>query len=121
MAVVEPEILIGRRAFPKAQELLAGNALGPSQTFSLGTGWHGTDTHPETGAFALVDTDSGNDELIGEILHVSLVVGDKVRGVYVYCLGSASLPTPLSLTRRAFGALGLLTLESLTCTVEVVE
>ena len=86
----------------------------------MDAGWHDTQTHPETGAFALVRTGAGLDDLVGEILRVTSAA-PSARSVYVYCLGSAGVPTDLSLTRRGFAALGLLSLESLACLVEVVE
>lgn len=112
---VEPEVMLGRRAFPMAQQLLAGSV--ESQLPQLvETGWHDTSVHPETGAFALVRQGAGLDDLIGEILRVQA----QDRTAYVYCLGSADVPTDLSLARRAFLALGLLALESLGTSVAVV-
>lgn len=113
--LVEPEIMWGRRAFPQAQQLLAG-AIDHSLPGVVATGWHDTSVQAEMGAFAVVRGGAGLDDLIGEIL----LVEAQNRGVYVYCLGSADVPTDLSLARRAFFALGLLALESLDATVSVI-
>lgn len=113
--VTEPEILIGRRAFPMTQQLFAG--VGRRLPEQVDIGWYGTETHPEAGAFALVRDGWGLDELIGEILRVTV----GTRAVFVYVVGARGVPTDIALSRRAFLALGRLSHESLTMTVEVVE
>jgi hypothetical protein len=103
------------RAFPKAQELLAGVPLR-----SLGlieVGWHDTQTHPSAGSFALVADGGGLDELIGKVLRVSA----DGREVFALVAGARSLPVVISLARRAFAGLGLLALESSDALVEVIE
>lgn len=115
---VEPEVAAGRRAFPQAQELLAGSPLG--NTVLLQVGWHDTGLHEETGAFALVRDGAGLDDLIGEIVRVSYLD----RHVFVYVLQAVPLPdvTPdVTLVRRAFMAIGRLSLEVVTAAVVVVE
>lgn len=104
--IIEEEIAIGRRAFPETQRLLDGPVL--QQAANLQTcGWHGTLTHPEDGAFALVSLD--RTEWRGETVRVT--AGD--RSVLVYVIGSRDLPVDISLTRRAFMALAPLYRESL--------
>lgn len=115
MAVlVEPEVGMGRRAFPKAQELLAGVPLRqlPSR---VDVTWHGTETDEETGSFAVVSLD-GDPDLIGEVLRVS----SGGRSVYVYVLGARAIEAPLSLTRRAFLSIARLSRESVPALVEVI-
>lgn len=113
---VEQEVLNAHRAFPEAQVLLAGepaNAL-PSE---IAIGWHDTSTHPEVGAFAVIGQDSGLDDWIGEVLLVTA----NSRACYVYVMGSADVPAPLSLARRAFASLAALSIESLQSLVQVVQ
>lgn len=111
----EPEFLVAQRAFPMAQELLAGVALRTLGRVEVG--WHDTRVHPSVGAFAVV-ADNGNlTDLIGEILRVSR----GTREVFVYCVGARAVPVRLSLARRAFFGLGLLAHETLPCVVEVVS
>lgn len=112
---IEPEINAGRRAFPMAQQLFAGSPAGEAQ--ALECGWYDTSVHPESGAFALVQTGAGLDDLIGEIVQV-------INGSYsvlVYVLQDASIPTPFGLYRRAWAAIANLGLESLVCEVVPVE
>lgn len=115
-AQVEPEILNGRRAFSVAQELLAGQPLSVLPT-EIQIGWHDTAASPEVGAFALIGIESGLDDWIGEVL----LVQTNGRGCFVYVLGTADVPTPLSLARRAFCSLGVLSTESLDALVAVIE
>lgn len=116
VVIDEPEILTGRRAFPKAQQLLAGVPLRrlPER---VNVGWYGTETHPEAGSFAVVRDGAGLDDLIGEVLRVAV----GARSVFVYVVGARGVPTDLALARRPFLALGLLSQESLPAVVEVVE
>lgn len=112
----EPEVLNARRAFSTAQGLLAGEPLTRLPT-ELDIGWYDTQTHPEVGSFALVGIDSGLDDWIGEILLVTA----NARACYVYVIGSADLPVGLSLARRAFCALAVLSVEELPSLVQVVQ
>lgn len=117
----EEEILIARRAFPDSQRLLDGAILREAFT-RLGVGWHATAVHPERGAFAVVQRGAGLEDLIGEVLRVSLPGSPSAaqRSVVVYCVGSALVSSPLSLYRRAFLGLAVLSAEELTCRVDVV-
>jgi hypothetical protein len=113
----EPEMLNGRRAFPKAQQLLAGVPL-RRLPGTVAVGWHDGATHAEQGAFAVVGTGAGLDDLIGEVVRVSA----GAREVFVYVVAARPVPVALSLWRRAFfPSLGLLAVESKQCIVEVVE
>lgn len=114
--MIEPEIADGRRAFATAQTLLGGAVRSRVGSF-VDVCWHGSARHPETGSFALVSLDSGLDDLIGEVLKVT---GPSGRSVYAYVLGSRDVPHPLSLTRRTFLGMELLSKQPVTCTVEVV-
>ena len=113
-ALAGHELLASRRAFPEAQHLLAGAAQ--ERLIDLvAFGWHGTDVSDESGAVAVARLGGPYEELVGEILRV--VAG--ARSVYVYCWETAEVPTDLSLTRRAFAALGGLYLETLDAYVEI--
>lgn len=113
---VEQEVLNGRRAFLDAQSLLAGEPLTTIPT-EVQAGWHDTSTHPETGSFAVVGNESGLEDWIGEIL----LVQANGRGCYVYVMGSADVPVSLSLARRAFCALAVLSVESIDALVQVIR
>lgn len=110
----DPDRMAGRRSWAAAQRRYAGQVLEAVGVVDIG--WHDTATHPETGAFALVAGSAGLDRLFGEILRVR--VGR--REAFVYVLGAGAVPTPISLSRRAFFSLGLLSEETLSATVEVV-
>lgn len=109
------DLLAARRAFPVAQQLLAGEPL-RELPGTIDVGWHDTETHSETGAFAIVSTGAGLDVLLGEILCVR--VGE--REAFVYVVAARASPTAISLSRRAFLHLGLLALESVSADVAVV-
>lgn len=115
MSVTEPEIAHGLRAWADSQVLLGGE---PSEQVpaSVLAGWHDTSVSPHAGAFALVGLESELEDWIGEVLRVQIAG----RTAYVYVLGSADVPTPLSLSRRAFAALAPLYVESRQAQVWVV-
>jgi hypothetical protein len=113
--LVEPEVLIARRALLDAQTLLAGEPLAVAPT-EVEVGWHDTSTHPETGCFAVVGLDSGLDDWVGEVVLVSA----NGRGCFVYVIASADVPTPVSLARRAFASLAVLSTESMLALLQVI-
>lgn len=115
-AIVEPEITAGRRAFPMAESLLEDVPLSVAAV-NMATGWHDTAISDEQGAFAVVRDGADLDDLIGEVLQITY----KTRTIYVYCLGSAGVVADLSLARRAFLSLALLTEEAIGARVAVVQ
>lgn len=116
MAAAEPELMWAQRAFPMAQQILGGLGAPVRRLPGLvDVGWHGTEREPTRGATAVVGL-GGDQELVGEVLKV----GRGRRVVFVYVLGVRAVPTPYSISRRAFLGLGLLAMESLSCVVEVV-
>lgn len=117
MAAPDQTLLDSRRAFAMAQQLLAGQ-IDDAGAVTLDVGWHETTVDPELGAVAVVQDGAGLDDWIGETLRVTSQVHTD-RSIFVYVLGSRGVPTGLSLSRRAFLALGLLSLSSLTCSIEV--
>lgn len=116
MAEPEPELLTIRRAFPEAQLALAGVPL--DRVFAGPVGWHGTSVHPELGsAHAVVRSFSDLDELIGEVLRITVPGRPPI---FVYVVGARDVPWQVSVSRRAFMALGLLSAESVEAIVETV-
>lgn len=111
----EPEVLAARRAFPKAQELLAGGARRRISSL-VEVGWHDIAAHPERGAFALVRRTGPYEELVGEIL--MLTYEDRPT-IFVYCVNTADVPQDITVYRRAFIALARPARTSIPCTVEV--
>lgn len=117
MTTVEPEILIGRRAWNKSQQLL--NVGGPVLfARNEAVGWYGDSVDENVGAFAMVRTESALTDLVGEVLQIK-------RGrvaVYVYCVGeSDALIEDLAVSRRAFMPLGLLSLDNVTADISVMR
>lgn len=115
MAVVEQELLDSRRAWPQAQAIFAGTPLRRLAS-RVEVGWHGNDVDSETGACAVVRDGAGLDDLIGEVIRVSI----DSREAFVWVRGSRGVPHDISLTRRAMLSLGLLTHESIACVIEVI-
>lgn len=113
--VVEPEVLNGRRAFAKAQALLAGEPIKKLPS-NITIGWHDTATHPESGCFAVVGMNAGRDDWIGEVV----LVEANGRACYVYVMASADVPVELSLARRAFASLSALSAESVEALARVI-
>lgn len=115
MAVPEQELLDSRRAFPMAQSLL-GDV--PSRRLSglVTVGWHANDVHPEAGSVAVVGRLSPLAGLVGDIVRVTV----GTRQVFVFVLGARDVPVDLSLARRPFSVLALLTTTSVSAIVEVV-
>lgn len=109
-------VMIGRRAYPTAQVLLSGVPLYKIPRF-VDVGWYDTRIHPETGAFAVIREDGPLEELAGEVLRVTC----GRRSTFVYCAGSADVPTDLALYRRAYLDLMLLSREAVPCIVEVIR
>lgn len=116
--ILEPEVALGRRAFPEAQRLLVTQPLRLATDLKT-CGWHGTNVHPEDGAFALVRSgpEGFQDEYVGEVLR--LTVGS--RSCIAYVLAARDLPWDVSLTRRAFMALAPLFTSQLLIRAEVLS
>lgn len=119
VAQTMPELMIARRAMPVAQELLAGAVLREA-AIGAKVGWHDTTVCAETGAIAIVPSEGDLVDLVGEVIVVKYPTPSEIRGVYAYVLGRAPLVDDLSLSRRAFLELGLLSSEFLECSIEVI-
>lgn len=111
---VEEEIAWAARAFPRAQQLLEGAKLRDVPDLTV-AGWHGTSVDPYEGAFAVVT--QARSSLVGDVLRVT--AGN--RSCLVYVVGVRNVPSPLSLARRAFLSLGILSLDTIRIVVEVID
>lgn len=112
--MIEPEVMDGRRAFPETQRLFAGEALEGAPALRR-VGWHGTQTHTEDGAFAVVPP--ALDRYVGEVVQVNT----GGRSCFVYVLAARDVPVDLSLTRRAFLSLAPLWMTELLSRTEVIR
>ena len=111
----EPEVLLARQSFSDAQWSFSG--LGERFGTYYTCGWYGTELNDERGCFALVDDTGPLADLIGDRLRLRY----DQRAVFVYCFGSTELPHDVAITRRAFAALALLSLDEIRLIVEVVS
>lgn len=120
VAQLMPELMIARRAFPVAQGLLEAPVLRTAAP-AAAIGWHDTSVCTESGSIAVVPREGDLADLVGEILVVKRRLPTELRGVYVYVIGSAAeVIDDLSLSRRAFLHLAVLSTEALECSVEVI-
>lgn len=114
----EPQF--ARLPFAKAQAALDGAAI-PLERFQVTAGWFGTRRSPERGAFVIVDSEGPLAGLVGERLRVSRADLPTPRSVVAYCHTRDNVEFDLSLSRRAYLALGELNLDSLDVLVEVIS
>lgn len=112
--MIEPELAVARRAFPEAQRLFDGAVLRRVGQFDVG--WHEVPI-TERGALAVVRIGAGLDDLIGEVIAVR--AGGNRSLVWVW--GARDVPADISLYRRAFMGIGLLSLERASAVVEVID
>lgn len=112
----EPEVLEAREAFPDAQELLSARVSTGVVYERQALSWYGSIISDERGSFGVVNPDGPLADLVGD--HVRITHREEV--VVVYVAAAAEVPTPLAITRRAFLALGRLTEENITVTLEVL-
>jgi hypothetical protein len=108
------DLEIGRLPWEVTQSAFMGAVTDEVEVVA---GWHGTKADPEIGAFALVDENGPLKELVGDVIRVSR----GFTSIFLYVNGLAELPEEdLSLTRRAFLALGPLAATDLDVTVGIV-
>lgn len=112
----EPEILAGLKGFPDAQTAFAGEVFSTWPS-ALTLGWYDTSLREEAGSFAVVRANAGFDDLVGEVLRVTV----ERRSVFAYCLSAEDIPDDVGLYRRAFLALAVLSTEQLLARVDVIE
>lgn len=118
---VDLSLQTSRRAFPVAQAAFDG----PAQRVAVAAasiGWFGTAEFPEAGAVALAKSDGPLEDLVGRIVRVVRSTPTRDAAVFVYVYSSSPLEDDVdfAVSRRAFFALGLLSLETVSARIEVV-
>ncbi|MBA2751593.1 MAG: hypothetical protein H0U41_05050 [Actinobacteria bacterium] len=113
MILIEDELNATRRAFAKAQLLLAGSAS--RLVGQADVGWHGTSVHEESGSVCLVRFGSDYADLVGEYL--LFTVGPN--SLVAYCYERADVAADISLARRPFLHLAGLYRDTISARVEV--
>lgn len=116
----EPTVIDARLPFAEAQTALSGVILERRGAAHNSCSWFGTGVLLERGCFALVQRDGPLEEFVGDRLR--LTYGRKC--VLVYCVGTATVvdvPFEIGITRRAFQALELLSVDRIDVLVEVVS
>ncbi|MGH2939834.1 MAG: hypothetical protein ACRDPE_17115 [Solirubrobacterales bacterium] len=112
------DLLLSRRALAVSQEAWDGEARAVAAV-AANIGWHGSQTHKETGAIALVPIEGKFSELVGEIVRVTRLGGSPApRSVLVYVYARIDTDLDMTITRRAFQELGLLANESIEARIE---
>lgn len=109
--------VVARMAFLEAQRLLAGQLQDTS--FEATTSWHGTSVDDNRGSFAVVLAGGPLASLVGQRVQVTSKTHNRSVLVYV----TAALPildADISLARRAFFELELLSADFLDVHVQVV-
>jgi hypothetical protein len=113
---------LARLPFSQAQEYFADVAapVPPSAPrYRSVAGWHGTIVDPERGAFALVHPDGALAELVGDRVRVRATPSGRQVIVYVSALND-DIIEDISLTRRAFADIALLSQDNQNVIVEVL-
>jgi hypothetical protein len=112
------DLMLSRRALSVSQAAWEGEARAV-EAVSAKVGWHGSQTHKETGAIALVPLEGPLSSLVGEIVRVTRLGGSPApRSVLLYVYTRIDTDFDLTITRRAFQELGLLANESIEARVE---
>lgn len=114
------EELYARLPFHESQEQLRQPGV-VGRPVPASCGWHDSTLDAERGAFAIVSQDGPLADMVGERLAVSRRDLGVARTVYVYVHSDSNTITEeLSLTRRAFMALGDPALDEVPVVVDVV-
>jgi hypothetical protein len=111
---------IARLPFPEAQTALLAGKAPSGERYLSSVGWHGTILNPERGSFAVVGESSALASLVGSRVRVSRADLPTTREVYVYVVAAADTDEPISLARRAFLNLGLLSATRASVLLEVL-
>lgn len=111
------DLQLSRRALSISQEAWEAEARA-LVAVSAQIGWHGSKTHKETGAVALVPLEGEFSDLVGDIIRVTRLGNGPQRSVIVYVVGRVDTELDLSIARRPFQELGLLANESIAARVE---
>ena len=117
----DSDLMVSRRAFTVSQAAW-GQVSREGNPVSAQVGWHDGELERENGMMAVVDREGILGDIIGDIVHVARRMDNGLdREVFVYVYADSNLAVDLSLSRRAFLSLGLLSAESLICEVEIVS
>lgn len=101
----ESELVIGRRSFVAAQKYLSTFVSVVSTISNVSLSWHDTAVDLNEGSFAVVQSGSDLEDLVGEIVRVK--VGR--RTVFAYVVAESSMiQVDMTLAQRPFMAVGLL-------------
>lgn len=100
----EAETILAHRSFATAQGWMALFTNVETIFTSVSVNWHDTNVDVNDGSFAVVQTGSRLADLVGEIVRIAV----GTRSVYAYVVSESTvIPTEVTLTKRAFLALGL--------------
>jgi hypothetical protein len=120
-----PDLIYARYGFPEAQHVLEiGNPLTEARLdrprLRGVCGWHGTSTDPERGSFCIVKTSTEFAALVGERVKITTRSVRTPRSVVAYVHEEGDILDDLSVTRRLFMALALLSDDTVNVAVEVI-
>ena len=116
----ETDFYYSRLPMAEAQAELGEETPAPNPLYLAQVGWHHTRLDPEWGTFAIVNDEGPLIGLLGERVKVTVRAGTVERSVICYVHNYGELDEDISLTRRCFFELGLLSEDSLEATVEVL-
>lgn len=116
----EDDLYYARLPFPEAQAVFA---LGAVERIRRRTelGWHGSAVDDETGSVVIARLDGPFTDLLGKRVRLTSFGGVAPAQIYAYCHLTFDVLEDLSVPRRLYLALGLLHLEELPVTVEVMN
>lgn len=115
---LETDFYYARLPFTEAQEKLAETGLLPGSTRAV-CGWHHTAFDPFVGSYAIVATGGSLADHVGERIRIIERVSGNARSVTAFVHREANLTEEISLPRKLFAELGLLSEPSLVVDVEV--
>lgn len=113
------DFYIGRLPWWESQRVFGAGNAASAPILQADVGWHGDALDEETGAFCLVQEGSEWEQLIGERIRLTRVDGGE--SVFVYVHNRWAIEDNLSVSRRAFIALGFPAADNFRCKVEVME
>lgn len=118
LEVDEPEILDGSRAWAKTQQLFEGRVDPTRKRHAVKCTWYDTTVNEHEGAFCMVQAGSDLEDLVGDLVRVAW----RNTEIFVYCIGgSADLPYPLALSRRAMWHVADLAKDHIDVTVQALR
>ena len=112
---VEQEILDASRGFADAQLTLQGSIDIDIQRIYTQACWYDSSTNEHEGCFALVNSGSDLESLVGDIVLVTY----KKKSVWVYIVAATNLPTDIGLFRSAWIRIADLAEDEIGVRVEV--